>query len=180
LGCLLLFAIVPALLCAQSAKPGEYEVKAAYLYNFGKFVRWTDDASAGRQQFSICVLGKDPFGRSLDSILDGGSWQGKPVAPKRILTVDDAAACNVLFISSSEAERLGQILPTLEKRPILTVSDIPLFSRHGGMIEFVLTENRVRFEVNVGAAEKAGLNIDSQLLKIATRVRQTAQVGAPR
>jgi hypothetical protein len=167
-------------LTAQAEKPAEYDVKAAYLYNFGKFVRWPENAGAEGQSFSICVLGKDPFGKILDSVLDGGSWQGKPVAAKRIVSVDEAASCNLLFVSSSESERLGQILSALERRPILTVSDSPMFSRRGGIIEFVLTENRVRFEVNAAAAEKAGLNINSQLLKIATRVRQTAQIGEQR
>ena len=178
--CVVLLGVMPAtLLRAQSAKPSEYEVKAAYLHNFGKFVRWPESATAEGQSFSICVLGKDPFGKILDTILEGASWQGKPVAAKRIAAVEDAAACNLLFVSSSESERLGQILSALGKRPILTVSDAPQFSRRGGAIEFVLSENRVRFEVNAGAAEKAGLDINSQLLKIATRVRQAPRVGEP-
>jgi hypothetical protein len=175
---LLLVVACSATLQSQSAKPGEYEVKAAYLYNFGKFVRWPDNVPAEGQPFSICVMGKDPFGKTLDAILDGGSWQGKPIAAKRILSTDEASTCNILFISSSEPEKWVEILPVVQKLPILTVSDSPLFSRRGGMIEFILTENRVRFEVNVSAAEKAGLNINSQLLKIATRVRQTTQAGA--
>jgi hypothetical protein len=170
-------AICPLSLLAQSVKPGEYDVKAAYLYNFGKFVRWPENATGEGQPYSVCVLGKDPFGKTLDTILEGGSWQGKPVTARRIESVDEATTCNLLFVSSSESERLGQILPALEKRPILTVGDTPLFSRRGGIIEFVLSENRVRFEVNAGAAEKAGLNINSQLFKVATRVRQTTQIG---
>ena len=178
LACVLLSAaIFPSFLGAQSGKRGDYDAKAAYLYNFGKFVRWPENATAEGQPFSICVLGKDPFGKTLDTILDGETWQGKPVAAKRIVSVDEATTCNVLFVGSSESERLGQILPALEKRPILTVSDAPRFSRRGGIIEFVLTENRVRFEVNTSAAEKAGLTINSQLLKVATRVRQTTQIG---
>jgi hypothetical protein len=177
--CIVLSVVVSAaMLQAESAKPGEYEVKAAYLYNFGKFVRWPDNVPAEGQTFSICVMGRDPFGKTLDAILDGGSWQGKPIAAKRILSVEDVSACNLLFVSASDSEQWGEILPVVQKLPILTVSDSPLFSRRGGIIEFILTENRVRFEVNVGAAEKAGLNINSQLLKIATRVRHATQVGA--
>ncbi|HEX4485766.1 MAG TPA: YfiR family protein [Terriglobales bacterium] len=174
-----LLIVLSGLIYAQP-KPGEDEVMAAYLYNFGKFVRWPERATAEEPPFSVCVLGKDPFGKTLDTILENGSWQGKPVGAKRIVTVDDAAECNVLFISSSESEKLDQILPALVNRPILTVSDASRFARRGGIIEFVLKENRVRFEVNSGAAEKAGLDLNSQLLKIAIRVRQTTQVGAHR
>jgi YfiR/HmsC-like len=175
--CSVLIMIFPGVIHAESAHSGEDEVKAAYLYKFGRFVRWPENATL-EAPFSVCVLGKDPFGKTLDTILDSGSWEGKPVTAKRIGTVDDAAACNILFISSSEWEKLDRILPALEERPILTVSEAPRFARRGGIIEFVIKENRVRFEVNAGAAQRAGLTLNSQLLKIATRVRQTAQMGA--
>ena len=172
----LLLTLFSALLHAQSAKPTEYEVKAAYLYNFGKFVRWPEGAAAGSANtFFICVIGKDPFGKSLDATLEGASWKGKPVIAKRITSVDQAADCQVLFIPASEAEQWSQLQPTLQKLPILTVSDAPRFARRAGMIEFLLSENRVRFEVNLEAAEKAGLSLSSQLLKVAIRVRRTGE-----
>ena len=158
-------------LCAQT-KPTEYEVKAAYLFNFGKFVRWPETATANRDSFSICVLGKDPFGKSLDNLLQDSTWSGKPIAAKRIASAEEASSCNVLFVTSAEAEAWDQILPEIARLPILTVSDASSFSRRGGMIQFFLSENRIRFEVNLNAAEKAGLNLDSQLLKVAVRVRK--------
>lgn len=169
-------ALLSIPLSAQPPKPTEYEVKAAYLYNFGKFVRWPESALSGAPP-SICVLGKDPFGKTLDATVGGGSWEGRPISTRRITTVNEAAGCSILFISASESDRWAQILPVIEKQPILTVSDAPLFSRHGGMIEFVLSENRVRFEVDLQAAENAGLSLNSQLLKVAMRVRKSPGAG---
>ena len=156
----------------------EYEVKAAYLYNFGKFVVWPEK-SAPRQgeSFEICVLGEDPFGSALDSAVLGETIGGKGVAIKRISKPQDMGNCRVLFISTSEAAGLPEILATLDKASVLTVSDMPQFSQRGGMIEFVLDGNRVRFEVNVTNAEDAGLNLSAALLKVAVRVTRNAHSG---
>jgi hypothetical protein len=156
---------------AQQGKPGEYQVKAVYLFNFGKFIEWPPDP-AKRESFDICVLGRDPFGAALDSTLAGekiGSL--KPVA-RRISSVREAASCAILYVSSSENARVKQILDSVENRGVLTVSDLPGFTNDGGIIQFVFQDNKVRFEVNLAAAEKAGLTFSSQLLKVATAVKQ--------
>ncbi|MBV9573924.1 MAG: YfiR family protein [Acidobacteriales bacterium] len=158
---------------AQRPKPSEYQVKATYLYNFGKFVHWpgqVEKVNAG--SFEICVLGQDPFGAALDGVLAGETINGKAAVARRISKPEEAATCGVLFISSSEREHIKKILAALQKAPILTVSDMKEFSEMGGMVQFVMEDNRVRFEVNVGAAERAGLSLSSELLKVALNVRR--------
>jgi len=163
---------------AQQPKATAYEVKAAYLYNFGKFVEWPAAANAASQDpFLICVLGKDPFGASLDATIAGEVIDGRSVLAKRISKPQEALNCRVLFISSSEDEQLKEILATLEKASVLTVSDMPQFTRRGGMIQFVEDANRVRFEVNLTVAERAGLILSSQLLKVAISARRYSQPG---
>jgi hypothetical protein len=155
----------------QAQQLSEYQVKAAYLYNFGKFVEWPSGA-AGGSQVSICVLGQDPFGPALDAVLAGERIQGKSVVLRRIAKAQEAMECGILFISSSEDRRLSDVLSTVEHVAVLTVSDIPEFSRRGGMIQFVLEGKRVRFEVNLASAQNAGLTLSSELLKVAVMVRR--------
>jgi len=163
---------------AQQSKPKEYEVKAAYLYNFGRFVRWPADVpTAQHNSFPICVLGQDPFGASLDTTIADESIKGKSVLVKRILRPQDAVSCHILFISSSEESRLKEILTALDRTSVLTVSDMPQFTRRGGIIQFVVEANRVRFEVNLTSAERSGLTLSSQLLKVANSVRRSSQPG---
>ena len=163
---------------AQQAPPTEYQVKAAYLYNFGKFVDWSAaSAPAKRDGFEICVLGQDPFGPSLDAALARQSIDGKSVMARRIAKPQDAVGCRILFISSSEDHQLKGIFTVLDGSGVLTVSDIPQFSQHGGMIEFTLEGNRVRFEVNLATAEAAGLTLSSELLKVAVAVRRNTSSG---
>jgi hypothetical protein len=177
------FLIVLALIGSQNlyseaAAPTEYEVKAAYLYNLGKFVEWpARTATTPPDPFSICVLGHDPFGATLDTLIANETINGKSIVVKRLPKSQDAVGCNILFISSSEEGRLKDILSTLDKANVLTVSDMPQFTRHGGMIQFVLDNNRVRFEINLTSAEHAGLVLSSQLLKVAINVRRDSHPG---
>jgi hypothetical protein len=154
---------------AQQPKPQEYQVKAIYLYNFSKFVQWPAAAQTN-DTFSICVMGHDPFGAALDSALAGEKIEQKPMAARRITDVQDAARCQILFIAASESAHVKQILAAVAKNGVLTVSDVADFSANGGMIQFVIQENKVRFEVNLTAADKAGLILSSQLLKVASAV----------
>jgi YfiR/HmsC-like len=163
---------------AQQPKVSEYQVKATYLYNFGRFVQWPPNATTAKgDSFSICVLGQDPFGPSLDSTLAGETLDGKPLAAKRISTPRDAGECRILFISSAEENHLKEILAALDESSILTVSDIPAFSRRGGMIQFVLEGGKVRFEINLAKAQTAKLTLSSELLKVATTVRRNTREG---
>ncbi len=168
-----------ATLYAQDSRPGEYQVKAAYLYNFIRFVEWPAAPAAVKNgPFAICVLGKDPFGPVLDSILSGEAIGGSSLVAKRISKPEDALACRVVFVDASEESHLKDILTVLDKASVLTVSDIPKFSERGGMIEFVFDGDKVRFEVNVSNAVDAGLTVSSDLLKVAVAVKRNSQPGA--
>jgi hypothetical protein len=165
-------------LSAQKSRPGEYEVKAAYLYNFARFVEWPSTAAATKSDaFAICVLGQDPFGPALDAALAGETINGKAVLARRVLKPQDAVSCRVLYISSSEDSRLEEVLAALDKAGVLTVSDMPQFAQHGGMIQFVSGGNKIRFEVNLASAQDAGLSLSSELLKVAIAVRKNRQPG---
>jgi hypothetical protein len=157
----------------QNSKPTEYEVKATYLYKFGRFVEWP--AKVESDSFSICVLGQDPFGPALNAIIANETIAGKSVVAKRIPAPQDAVNCRVLFIGSSENTRLKQILTTLRDASVLTVSDLPEFTQRGGMIQFISEGDRVRFEVNLATAERAGLTLSSEFLKVAINVRRNAR-----
>jgi hypothetical protein len=177
---LLAAAILATLLCspgfhsAQRAKPAEYDVKAAFLYNFGKFVRWP--VSRNRNDFRICVLGEDPFGSALDSIIAGETVDGRTVATRRIMVSADSAGCHIVFISLSEEKRLKDTLEIVGRTGALTVSEIPNFTARGGMIGFVLADGRVRFEVNLVPADGAGLMFSSELLRVASHVKRNPGV----
>jgi hypothetical protein len=163
---------------AQQPKSNEFQVKAAYLYNFGRFVEWPyAKGSEKNQSFEICVLGTDPFGPTLDAALASGSIDGKSVGAKRISKPQDVDSCRILFISSSEEGHLKEVLTALDKASVLTVSDIPRFSQRGGMIGFILDGNRVRFDVNLASAQSARLTLSSELLKVATNVRKDPDRG---
>jgi hypothetical protein len=174
----LFFFLNPCNLRAQQTKAAEYAVKATYLYNFSRFIQWPADAAAVKgESFPICVFGEDPFGAVLDTIVSGETIKGKPVVAKRVTKLQDAAECRVLYISASEDARLKEILAGLEKTGLLTVSDIPQFSQRGGIIQFVIVANKVRFEVNLSSAQDAGLTLSSDLQKVAVAVRKSPQPG---
>lgn len=172
------FFLHPSISYTQQRNASEYEVKATYLYNFGRFVHWSAAASlAKNESFPICVIGQDPFGTALDTILSGETIDGRPVVAKRVSKPQDALNCRILYISLSETARLKETLAGLDKAGVLTVSDIPQFSERGGMIQFVLVGNKIRFEVNLTSAQDAGLTMSSDLLKVATAVRKFPQPG---
>lgn|SRR6185437_1720617 len=162
---------------AQHPQPTEYEVKAVYIYDFSRFVEWPAKAGQIADGFSICILGQDPFGESLNNALANVAIAGKEVAIKRISEPEEAEKCRVLFISGSEEKRLKQILEALDGASILTVSDMPEFTARGGMMQFVWDGHRVRFEVNLATAEHAGLSLSSELLKVAVNVKRTGPGG---
>lgn len=171
------FALTCSTVLAQQPRASEYQVKAAYLLNFGRFVKWPSTAPDKNESFAACVIGADPFGATLDSTLAGETLDSKPVVIRRISKPQDAAACRILFISSTEGKRLREILTAIDQASVLTVSDMPGFSKRGGMIEFVREGSRVRFEINLASAENAKLSLSSELLKVATTVRRNPGTG---
>jgi len=153
---------------AQTATTKEYQVKAAFVYNFAQFVEWPPEAfPEGQTPLVIGVLGEDPFGAYLDEIVRGEKVNNRPLVVERYRRVEDIKTCHVLFISQSEAGRLEQVLASLRGRNILTVGDAEGFAQRGGMIRFLTEKNRIRFRINVDAAKAANLTISSKLLRLA-------------
>ena len=169
---LVITCIVAASSLHAQKGPTENEVKSAYLYNFGKFVEWPPKATSVGEFFTVCVLGDDTFGATLETTIAGESIEGRKVSVKLVAKPQDAGSCRILFISSSQQSRVKEILAELDNTNVLTVSDMPEFTRRGGMIQFVVEANRVRFEVNLTSAERTGLTLSSQLLKVAIGVRR--------
>jgi len=153
-------------------------VKATYLYNFGRFVKWPETAPAEKAILSLFVSSdRILFGPVLDSTLAGEALDGKPVVPRRLSKPQDAGECRILFISTTEEKHLKEILTAVDEGGVLTVSDIPGFTRRGGIIQFVLEGDRVRFEINLASAENARLVMSSELLKVATNVKRNGRSG---
>jgi YfiR/HmsC-like len=156
---------------AQSPAPTEYQVKAAFLYNFAKFVEWPASSfSSETSPLQICVFGHDPFSQALHDITQNKSVGGRKLEVKSAPDIQQAKSCQVLFISASEETQVKQILEGLRATSVLTVGDTNGFIEQGGMINFVLENDRVRFEINRKAAEQAGLKISSKLLSVAKSV----------
>lgn len=168
-----LFALIAgALVCtmalAQSGQPSEYEVKAAFLFNFTKFVEWPENAFVDSQApIVICVVGEDPFGESLVSIVAGQKVQGRGIEILRYRRGDELRHCHVLFISASERQRSAQILASVHADSVLTVSDMDGFAESGGAIQFVMQGNRVHFVVNLDVATQGKLRVSAKLLALA-------------
>jgi uncharacterized protein DUF4154 len=163
---------------ARAQSPTEYQVKAVFLYNFAKFVDWPQPVgNASLDPFVIGVLGDDPFGNVLDQALLGKSVNGRPLRVRRFKRAEDAKACQIVFISSSEGKHLQFILQSLKGTSVLTVGDTKGFADLGGVINFILEDDRVHFEINVDAAESAGLKISSKLLSLAKVVRTKGSGG---
>jgi hypothetical protein len=163
---------------AYSQVPTEYQVKAAFLLNFARFVEWPAEAFGGDgSPFVIGILGNDPFGYALDQTVKDKSVNGRRVAIRRLQTARDTKGCHILFISSSERGRLSQLLSSLNGSPFLTVADMDRFTQMGGMIGMVLQENKIRFEINVAMTELARLKVSSKLLSLATVIRRDVSGG---
>lgn len=156
---------------AQATGPAEYEVKAAFIHNIARFVEWPADTQHDGKS-RLCILGEDPFGTALDVL------QGKAIGEStwEVVQVRAGASlrrCRVLFVSSSERANLARILAGVEDRGVLTLGDTEGFAALGVMVNFYLEQNRIRFEVNHGAVQRAGLGLSSQLLKLARLVEDS-------
>jgi YfiR/HmsC-like len=153
------------------AAPSEYQLKAAFLFNFAKFIDWPPGSSTGPQSpFAICVLGQDPFGRVLDDSLNGKAIGNQPLTIRRLKDKTEARHCQMVFVSSSESAHLAEILESLRGANVLVVGETSGFAAAGGTIEFTLEDNRVRFTINTDAADRAGLMFSSKRLALAKLV----------
>jgi hypothetical protein len=158
----------------QDAASREYQIKAAFLYKFAKFVKWPPETFASEESpIVIGILGKDPFGPILDQGLKENQAGERKFVIKRVKDAREGVACQILFVSASEQKNFPQILSSLQGA-VLTISDVPGFARMGGIINLPSENNKIRVEVNLEQSKKAGLKINSQLLGIATLVETKA------
>jgi hypothetical protein len=157
----------------RAGTPSEYDIKAAFLYNFAKFVDWPDKAFANSgSPVVIGVLGDDPFGDALDQITRGKTANGRRVEIKHFDKARDCVNCHILFVSSSEKRRLAKIFDAIGDASVLTVGDVPRFAEDGGVVNLTMDKNRVNIEVNVQAARRAHLKISSKLLNLAKIIKE--------
>ena len=152
----------------DNIQPTEHEVRAAFLYNFIKFVKWPKQVFPNSQDpIVIGIVGQDPFGNILDVMIKGRTIQSKKIIIKRYHRYEDIHYCHALYMGLSEKRYQVAILKNLEGTPVLTIGDIEGFTRLGGMIKFITTDNQVGFEINLKAVEKSDLEISAKLLKLA-------------
>jgi uncharacterized protein DUF4154 len=151
----------------------EYQVKAAFIYNFAKFVEWPGDASGN--SFDICVAGSDPFGAALDGIIRGKALDGRPLSVRRLKRTEDALTCRLLFFGAMNHRNASLLLTQLRNQPVLTVGEGREFPAQGGIVGFYVLDQRVRFEINREAAARAHLKISSKLLSVATLCTEEAR-----
>jgi hypothetical protein len=171
--CIMAWLSAGSLHVIYAASFSEYQVKAAFLYNFAKFVDWPSTAfRAGQNSLVICVVGEDPFGAALDEPIKGQSIGGRNLVVRRLKQIPRDEACHLAFISRSERDKLGQLLGAIKSSPFLTVGDDGNFIDQGGMINLVVEERKIRFEINLEAVDRAGLKISPELLRLAKSVRE--------
>jgi hypothetical protein len=167
-------------LSAQTASDSEYRIKAVFLFNFVQFVEWPLHAFANDQEpLSLCVVGNDPFGETLDQVVAGESAQNRSLVVRRPDRNGDLGSCHLLYVSRSEQSRLGEVLKSVGTAPVLTVSDIEHFVANGGTIGFYLDRKRVRFEISPTHAQRRGLKMSSQLLGLGRILHSDPRGGAP-
>jgi hypothetical protein len=167
LACLVNGTAVPA----QETQPSEYQLKAAFLYNFAQFVDWPAGAFAQpTSPLVIGILGDNPFGPGLEQTVRGKTINTHPLSVREFRSLAEVTnACQILFVSSTEKKRLPEIFAGLRGASILTVGETDRFTESGGMINFVLEGTKIRFQINDAAAKSAGLKISSKLLSLASR-----------
>ena len=154
----------------ESSPPSEYEVKAAFLYNFTKFIRWPEQAFSGATDpFVIVAFGEDRFGEALDQTFENKKVNGRSFMIRRVKNLSELKPCHMLFIGSSEKRHVSEALKAVSGQNVLTVSEMDRFIQSGGMVNFFMEGNKVRFEINDQAAKNAGLRISSKLLSLAKR-----------
>ena len=153
----------------------EYQAKAAFLYNFARFVEWPADSPG--DPFVIGILGEDPFRGALETTVKDKTVEARPVLVRRVSSAEAARSFQILFISASERDRLPSILDSLKGSAVLTVGETEGFASRGGVINFVIEDDRERFEVNTAAAGRARLKISSRLLGLARVVKERGHRG---
>jgi len=180
---ILMLVLTPAFARAQSDDSAEYPVKLAFLYNFTKFVEWPAEAYPSPEApLNICLVGQDPFGYDMEHVLRSRTVGNHPVALLKFKPGQNLKGCHIVFVSADSGGRSMSIVADLRSSDTLTVGDSQDFAGNGGMISFMVEENKVRFEINLEATKKTHLRISSKLLALARIVKSagTQSSGPPK
>ena len=165
---LLALGLSPGFAFAQSEVSQEYQVKAAFLYNFAKFVDWPSAAFANdNAPITVCVYGKDPFGATLDDTVRSKTIGARGFAVRRPKSPKDMAGCQIAFLAGSAGDQLKDFLAVLDSSSVLSVGEDPHFAEQGGHVQFVMEGGRIRFLINVDSVNRAGFKMSSKLLALA-------------
>lgn len=165
---MIMWIMLPQQVQVQVQVSREYQLKAAFLYNFCQFVDWPDDAfSKSDDPIILGILGNNPFGTYLEETVKGEKIGTHPVEVRYYKNAEEVSECHLLFIAINDLQESSSVIAALKGKSILTISDQPGFLKHQGMIRFTNQENKIRFEINVEATKAAGLEVSSKLLRLA-------------
>ena len=177
--CICTIAVDGSVATSQPAS-AEYQVKAAFLYNFAKFVVWPPQAFPSPDSpFTICLAG-DPFEGALDRTVQGELLDRRPLMVRRIIPAEDLRRCQMIYLAPNENRRSAEIIDAAANSPILTVGETDSFINEGGIIRFVRSGGRIHFQINPDAAERASLRVSARLLRLADIVRPRQGAGVIR
>jgi uncharacterized protein DUF4154 len=167
----LLHALAFNTLTGQEGPVDEYKLKAAVLYNLTYFVEWPGAASSRQAPIVLCILGQDPLARSIASTIPKETGGDRPVLVRQLQSDKEFSGCHILYVGSSERKSAAHIFASLSGSSTLTVGEMAQFAAQGGMIQFSLEDQRVRFDINLNATSRAGLKISSKLLALSQIVK---------
>jgi len=166
--CALTVLLALAALARGEEPSREYQLKAAFIYNFAQFTVWPDKAfSSDDAPFVVAVIGQDPFGDAVRGVMEGKKIGNHSIILRHFNSADEVRGCHLLFVPAAEQDKYDAIFKAVGDRPVLTVGETPGFPAAGGTIRFLIEDNKIRFEVNLDSAYKAGLKISSKLLSLA-------------
>ena len=169
----------PSGVAHAQAATAEYAVKAAFLYKFAPFMTWPPTAfDAPTSPLAICVVGRDPFGPVLDQAVNGQKFDQHPIQVRRLKAIERRSGCHIVYLGGSAAQSVPDALTVLKGEPVVTVTDADS-GEVPGVMQFVMANNHVRFDVDDQAAAQNGIVISSNLLKIAHSVRPRSQERRP-
>lgn len=171
---MLITALVPiATPAAATSSADEYKLKGAFVFNFAKFVEWTEGATGKpRTEVRVCVLGDRSVTEVFSKVMQGRNVDGRTVSVERISDLSESQNCSILFVSEEAGVKAEQVRSAARGSRVLTVGESPGFAEQGGMINFVTRESKIRFEVNEGVARQEGIKISSKLLRLALVIDQ--------
>jgi hypothetical protein len=172
---LLVTACNAKLAIAQSSGPSQFDVQAVYLFDFAKFVRWPAGSETG--PIVLCVAAESSYTANLKKIIAGERIDNRALVVQPVQRPADEAGCHILFIGAAAKDRLDSLLTATAGHSTLTVSDVPGFLDHGGMINFLVIDNRVRFSIDLRPVQRSGISLSSELLKVAVRVKDAPPGG---